>query len=807
LNLVDTLSMLIRPLGSLLYHFLVLLAVGAALGMAWGEWRDSRRGQKRRVFLAIVGLTVCRLPYIAVALAARLGWIQAAIFFPPLERFADAASIGLITWAFLAAGQRRVRAWDLLCMVTLILALGACVASVPLWSQAYLAAGATLDYNAFWQSHAWSAWQIGLLLLSMAALAWHRGEARGPLLAVLAFMLMGRVLQLLLPSGIPHVPLWERLTNLVAYPLVAVATYQHIVAGLRTRSQQSEALSQASLDQIKSMLSLFEATQQMSKSLNQSAVLSAAVEGVARALDADLCAVAFVADDDPGQMQLSAVHNPPRQGRSEPLDFPVEYHWAIQQAMRRKSLVLVEDQPDDRPPSRNSMQLKALYGLLGSTETGPLLVQPLLAEEEAIGVIIVGNARSQRAFTANEAKLCQAMAGQLVNAIQNARRYRMAQSKVEQLATEQADDRRGAQQTAAEYQEAAQRLVKMTAELEALREARNALEMRLVSDHADAEPITEQLPESRETDRQQPALDSARRDVEGAGVPARDQAVGATLEELRASVTTVVGYSDLLLSEAMGGMADAQRNFVRRIAASAERMIQVLNKLITEFGGGLLPHRPARRIEGRWVASDGRERPEPSLGEQVGHRDWPVVNINELLVAAVAASHAQPEAVSQTVTLKLADGLPALTVDPDQILHVLTCLLSNASLASPAGGRIGVASMQWPPVGTRLGHPEHRSRFVAITVQDSGRGLSDEALGQVFEWTRPPRTPPGLGESGADLARSRALVEAHGGYLWAEGGREAGMGATFTMALPVAGAAGAESGRAAEPSQSKLGCD
>ena len=70
-----------------------------------------------------------------------------------------------------------------------------------------------------------------------------------------------------------------------------------------------------------------------------------------------------------------------------------------------------------------------------------------------------------------------------------------------------------------------------------------------------------------------------------------------------------------------------------------------------------------------------------------------------------------------------------------------------------------------------------------VSVIDSGGGLSDEALQQVFDRSRPSQTPPGLGESGAGLAWAKTLVEAQGGRLWVES--ENGVGTTFRFVLPV----------------------
>jgi GAF domain-containing protein len=194
---------------------------------------------------------------------------------------------------------------------------------------------------------------------------------------------------------------------------------------MRVQIGHLEDISQASLDQIKSLLFLIEAGRKVSGSLNLGTVLDNAVNTVARALDADQCAIALPDQDDEGQMSLAAVHNPARQGRAEAVTFPVEYQLTIQQAMRRKKRIAVEE--------LDNVQLKVLFGLMGSGETGPLLVQPLLLDGEAIGAILVGNSRSRRPFSSHDAKLCQSMAEQVAGAIENARRYQALEHRDREL--------------------------------------------------------------------------------------------------------------------------------------------------------------------------------------------------------------------------------------------------------------------------------------------------------------------------------------------------------------------------------------
>ncbi len=133
-------------------------------------------------------------------------------------------------------------------------------------------------------------------------------------LAAMIVVFLGQVLQLVVPKSIPvpHLPIWERLANLVAYPCLVVGIYQQVVGGLRNENRQAQEISQASLDQIKSLLSMFEASQRMFSSLDLPTALEHAAEGVARALDADQCGIALPVEDDPNDLALAVDHRAAR---------------------------------------------------------------------------------------------------------------------------------------------------------------------------------------------------------------------------------------------------------------------------------------------------------------------------------------------------------------------------------------------------------------------------------------------------------------------------------------------------------------
>ena len=95
-----------------------------------------------------------------------------------------------------------------------------------------------------------------------------------------------------------HDPIWVRVTELFAYPLFAVAIYQGAIQSLSARGRELENLSERSLDEIKGLISLFEATKEIASSLDTTTVLDGAAESVARALDADQCAIALPENSD-----------------------------------------------------------------------------------------------------------------------------------------------------------------------------------------------------------------------------------------------------------------------------------------------------------------------------------------------------------------------------------------------------------------------------------------------------------------------------------------------------------------------------
>lgn len=139
-----------------------------------------------------------------------------------------------------------------------------------------------------------------------------------------------------------------------------------------------------------------------------------------------------------------------------------------------------------------------------------------------------------------------------------------------------------------------------------------------------------------------------------------------------------------------------------------------------------------------------------------------------------AAQAAAPAFAEKGIELRLApdQGAPEIEVDRDRIGEVLANLLENALRHTPTGGTVTLAA-------TRNGEN------ALLTVTDTGDGLEADELDHIFERfyrTDTARTRD-RGGSGIGLTISRAIVEAHGGQLWAESdGR--GHGSRLLLRLP-----------------------
>jgi len=873
-----------EPAWGFFYHLLALFVLEAGLGMAFNEWRTTANRKWLRLLWAFAFLLGSRLVLMGVAFLAWRGLLSPAYWVPPLARFLDTGAIAFLVWAFLLPLKERELFSRWFLPSNLALMALAYLVLAPLWVST-LAAHPGLSYYGHPQEVPWLLWQLLLtgvgITLAYGPMPSSGGDEERPLLmGAFVSLLVGKTIGLACVFGAPPLPGGERLAELVALVLFVTTVYRRVIAGLRGEVYRMEEAYQRLSDEREVVLYFMETLGKLS-SLELPELLAKMTEGLAEVLKADQCAIALPEEGEGDRARLAAIYNPARKGRGEMVTFPLQEQQILQQAIWRKSQVVLNEGLDN-------VQLRLLYALMGSEETGPLLVQPLVGGEEAIGALVIGRARSKRPFSSKEAHLCQSLSRPLALAVKDARLLQQKEAQVERLAwllrsqEAEAGERRKAleaelrkkeeeigllsarlqtlEMQAKKGSEEAQRLKKrwqtakaeaeeLSKRLEEATKAREKLEEEAKATREERQRLkgeltrlvrwTDELPvgvlvadeEARirwvnDTGAQllstspeellgrslkelgdeaswdealnsiqtkllalkaglslaeglqpvqltwgvgerflqariRPQLDENQnlngwlivvQDVtaEKESREKRDEALISLSEELRTPMTSVVGYVDLLLGEAVGVIGEMQRKFLQRIKANVERMRKTIEDLIEVL-----------------AIDTGRLKLAPRP-----------IHIAEVIEEAILRARAQLEEKELRLELEVPEDLPLVMADPSSIRQVMTNLLNNACLCSPPGSRIRIRA-------TVEREGEDLPPYLVVSVTDSGGGIAPDDEGRVFERFSKANHPliAGLGETGAGLSIVKTLIEAHGGRVWMES--QMGVGSTFSFVLPT----------------------
>jgi len=220
--------------------------------------------------------------------------------------------------------------------------------------------------------------------------------------------------------------------------------------------------------------------------------------------------------------------------------------------------------------------------------------------------------------------------------------------------------------------------------------------------------------------------------------------------ELRTPLNSIIGFTDLLLTQELGpALSEQQRDFLETVARNGRHLLELINELLD-----------LQRI------AAGRMELKPQA-----------VDLEALLSEATGTVHAQ--ARKHQHALVVTPPPPGLRVQADKgrVRQVLLNLLSNAIKFTPDGGRITVAA---GPVNGGGGSE------VRIAVTDTGIGIAPEDQPKLFqEFSQLDASASRKYEgTGLGLALSRRLIELHGGTIGVES--EMGKGSTFWFTLPQA---------------------
>jgi signal transduction histidine kinase/DNA-binding response OmpR family regulator len=213
--------------------------------------------------------------------------------------------------------------------------------------------------------------------------------------------------------------------------------------------------------------------------------------------------------------------------------------------------------------------------------------------------------------------------------------------------------------------------------------------------------------------------------------------------ELRTPLNAIIGFTRIVRRKAEGALPEKQIENLDKVLSSSEHLLGLINTVldIAKIEAGRMDVIPAKFNMS-------------TLAEQCANLATPLLKPNVKL----------EKQVDETIS--------AIFSDQDKIKQIVLNLLSNAAKFTHEGRIL-------------LSVEKLDEEFVSISVTDSGIGISEEALGRIFEEFQQADTSTTreYGGTGLGLAISRNLARLLSGDLTATS--EPGKGSKFILTLPI----------------------
>jgi two-component system, sensor histidine kinase len=226
----------------------------------------------------------------------------------------------------------------------------------------------------------------------------------------------------------------------------------------------------------------------------------------------------------------------------------------------------------------------------------------------------------------------------------------------------------------------------------------------------------------------------------GAALAARTRFLASVSHELRTPLNSIIGFSQILLTDAPGHTTDEQRRQLEMIHVSGQHLLEIINQILD-----------LTRIDH-------------------GQEEFAISNFDPCALAAEVVESLEPLARDHEDTIRLArcEGADeTLASDESKIRQVLLNLVGNA--------------VKYTESGTITITIRREGADVDFLVEDTGPGIPAETLERLFiEFER--GTVMNREGAGLGLAIALALARALGGDI--EARSEVGVGSTFRFHVP-----------------------
>lgn len=773
----STLSLLTGFPGNLIYHLILAFSAAGAFQAALNLWRSSGFPQGRRMVIGLGLLLVARLVLFAAAGLAGQQVADAHGLLPVVDRAITVLSLIVIIWLW--AFPEPLPAADAASGLLALLTVTAAALSLVWWT----GNNSAVYFNDTWLDLGWEVYSLALLTLGVILLLARQPNAWGTGLAMLGILSLGHLIQLISPLPESDFPGSVRLAQMAAYPLLLALPHRFQAPTIEPAAPLPQTLVEDK-PQYSVSPQVFRSILSIGAQKSFPEICETMTRTIAEAMLADVC-LALLPPNKAGQMTVQSGYDLIREKQIPGRLFEGHEIPLLLSAMERRLTLRL-------PASSTSRDLFTLGTKLELGRAGHLLASFVIGADKTplVGLILL-SPYSNRSWSSDDQGFLTDITDGLAQILQRSHQWNSLEDEVaksrqnfqafqallEQTQNENAGLRMElsnlSEQTLQEQDEnvaalaeaqhhAEEKINRLLVENKRLEELAESL-MAGGPERQQAAPGTEQLEaELRLTLEEIARLKFRLSDADQKLLALQHAADGTTIlsdhqievftsivQELRQPMSSIIGYTDLLLGESVGILGALQRKFLERVKASTERMEVLLDDLF------------------QIVSIDGNQlelKPE-------------TVDLGSVIDDAILAASPQLRDRHIVLRVDLPDPLPQLQADRDALGQVFIHLLKNAGDASPQEGEIFIRAN----THTTDDHQE----FVLIQVADQGGGIPTEDLPRVFSRLYRADNPliEGLGDTGVGLSIAKTLVEAHNGRIWVD--TETGKGSTFSVLIPL----------------------
>jgi len=764
------LTQLTVPPGDLIYYIVLVFVIASAFQSAFNHWRASEFPQARRAF---IGLGILLGAQILMFLFSGLGWqrvVDPVTILPPMDRAFIVFSIIWITWLYAFPEPNRVA--DAVTTILSLFVLTALGLSLLSWQPQV----AVTSYNLTFDDKLWQIGSMILALLGIIVLFFRKPDGKWYGILLLFLGAIGHLGHFFTQADGNYSGI-VRLAYMAAFPILLTLPQRFAIpAGAVVETPQKpttlkqDTTGRPERRRYSTDPKTFHALLAVAAESNPTKLSQSITRAIAQTMLADLCFMIYLTDNN-NQMVIAGGYDLIREDLLEGGSLSKGSIPMLANSLQR-------GRPLRLPASSTSADIKGLGDILGLTNPGHLLCIPILTpEKESLGGILLLSPYSDRTWSAEDQAFLTNIAVSLVPIIQRNQKMNKLEAQSEMARVQATDLERRIQELNQQLQAARAEAEKGgAAELASLRAAqdesqkiienlqRENADLRSTKSFTSTAQVENELKgalqELAHLQNQLAAANVKMLELEKGQITTKNteqaEVVASISQELRQPLSSIVGYTDLLLGESVGILGALQRKFVERIKASTERIRSLTDDM----------------IQITTLATDLNElKPE-------------AVDLNLIIDNAMSYTSTQVREKNISIHLEVPKSLVPIHADREALQQILIHLLQNAGAATPFEGTIKLK------VQTRT---ENGAEFILIQVSDKGGGITPEDLPRVF--TRLYRADnvliQGVGDTGVGLSIAKTLTEAQHGRIWVES--DPGVGATFSVLLPIASEKLAES--------------